>query len=386
MYFALFVLSGVIIVNPDCYYLIKRYLINLADFFMFVHRNNPTLVLCDDDDLDADIDEKPAVKNSSSPVAKVEPNYADKYTDAFNRMSSEYATGRTDAELRAEIEKKDELVRTYAAEYAKNCQLITSRLNMLRARLTMSKAKIIRCYMETDDDYDSEHDDYSDEVLESIYDSKVDDFVKIINDEINECIVNVDTLVRTRKSEEDCITEAREFALDAKLNSLVNNIVLEHTPLGCVIMRYNNARKTFEYYSNHTIPYRFLETVARKYVITFFCKPIYIVMTEELLNGKPALSGGPKVNVKRQSMGGNRRMEQPMPPQIKAGLVAIGDSNTPANSRMLKEHANRYTHEGQIGDFCIIKKTDKRVTNNRLSMSFADFKKTSQHNKNANPR
>lgn len=105
-------------------------------------------------------------------------------------------------------------------------------------------------------------------------------------------------------------------------------------------------------------------------------------MSEELLNGKPVvLNGGAKINARRQLPSNNKRMEQPMPPQIKAGVVSITDSNTSANSRMLKENANRYTHEGQIGDFCIIKKTDKRITNKRLSISFADFKKNSQHNK-----
>ena len=378
MYFALFVLSGVIIVNPDCYYLIKRYVINLFDFLLFMHKNNPLLALCDDDNIAIMSDDEKPLDKPFSPAPKL--NYADKYMDAFNRMSNNYDAGWTDIELKAEADKKDELMRTYAAEYAKNHRYLTSRLNMLRTRLTMSQPEIIRCYMATDDDYDSDHDEYSDDVLETIYSTRVDDFVKNINSDIDKCIVDMDALVC--KNEEDCIAEARIFAVDLRLDKLVSNIVLEHTPLGCVIMRYSNARKTFEYYSNHTIPYRFLETVARKYVITFFCKSVYIVMSEELLNGKPVvLNGGAKINARRQLPSNNKRMEQPMPPQIKAGVVSITDSNTSANSRMLKENANRYTHEGQIGDFCIIKKTDKRITNKRLSISFADFKKNSQHNK-----
>jgi len=43
-------------------------------------------------------------------------------------------------------------------------------------------------------------------------------------------------------------------------------IVLESTPLGNVVMYYNESRESFEYYSTATIPYAILETIARKWI------------------------------------------------------------------------------------------------------------------------
>ena len=57
---------------------------------------------------------------------------------------------------------------------------------------------------------------------------------------------------------------------------------MEKTPLGNVIMYWNNARGSFEFYSDNTIPYRYLETVGRKYVKTFNCRQIYVDMEFEL--------------------------------------------------------------------------------------------------------
>jgi hypothetical protein len=54
------------------------------------------------------------------------------------------------------------------------------------------------------------------------------------------------------------------------------NFVLENTPNGNVIMKYSKERESFEYYCDKEIPFKYLETVARKYVRHFFCPQIYI--------------------------------------------------------------------------------------------------------------
>lgn len=61
------------------------------------------------------------------------------------------------------------------------------------------------------------------------------------------------------------------------LNVSSNNFLMETTPNGNVIMKYNNERQSFEYYSDKDIPYKYLETVARKFVKTFFCYEYYII-------------------------------------------------------------------------------------------------------------
>jgi hypothetical protein len=49
----------------------------------------------------------------------------------------------------------------------------------------------------------------------------------------------------------------------------------ETTPAGQVILVYNKDTQQFIYYSNHEIPYRYLEVVVRKYVLSYNCIDLY---------------------------------------------------------------------------------------------------------------
>uniref|UniRef100_A0A6C0HT93 Uncharacterized protein n=1 Tax=viral metagenome TaxID=1070528 RepID=A0A6C0HT93_9ZZZZ len=106
---------------------------------------------------------------------------------------------------------------------------------------------------------------------------------------------------------------------DRKTN--LNNILFEATPNGNVIMFYNSEKARFEFYSDKTIPFRFLETVARKYVIVFQCKNIYIEQT----NGK-------------------------------------------------NKKTNVFSHLGKLANYSFLQKVEKHVTNKKMIMSFKEFK------------
>ena len=57
---------------------------------------------------------------------------------------------------------------------------------------------------------------------------------------------------------------------DAKTNE--NNIVNDSTPEGNVFMKYSVDNEGFEYWSDHkNIKYDYLDTVARKYCILYYC-------------------------------------------------------------------------------------------------------------------
>ena len=60
------------------------------------------------------------------------------------------------------------------------------------------------------------------------------------------------------------------------MDGLMNNYTMETTPDGLVIMRYNKKDEGFEYWADNTIAYKYLETVARKYVTMFHCGELYI--------------------------------------------------------------------------------------------------------------
>ena len=117
------------------------------------------------------------------------------------------------------------------------------------------------------------------------------------------------------------------------VENLKYNILMENTPNGNVLMFYDSTNNSFVYYSDKVIPYRFLDTVGRKYVIHFKCKNVYIIDKSQYKN-------------------------QPR------GRLKID----------VKECANRYMYLGKIANFSFLQKVKKSVTNKKLNMSFKDFK------------
>jgi len=204
--------------------------------------------------------------------------------------------------------------------------------------------------------------------------------------------------------------EAKKHVINLLLERLSNCFIIETTPLGNVIMLYNNKRETFEYYSDSTIPYRYLETACRKYVIVYNCKPLYIDMDIEIKNSekkieeriieeklqeqklqeqkeanKLTISNQPKkkdVFTKFKSYNteaGTGRVNSAAPSKNNIQNVKTDNKN---EKFILKENANRYSYQGKTNNFSIIKKIDKKLVNKKYSMSFADFKKYQQESKN----
>jgi hypothetical protein len=195
---------------------------------------------------------------------------------------------------------------------------------------------------------------------------------------------------------------ANEFIINNHLDKLKNNYVMENTPLGNVLMVYNNKRSSFEYYSDNNIPYRFLDTVSRKYVITFNCRPIYVDMEEELKKYEIILNEKEKYEKKQKEkakeMNNSSISKKPIFAKFKsynkdASMGRVNTAPPPKNSipnsnfkikldkkdinkpLLLKENANRYSYEGKLSNFNLLKKIDIKLTNKKLGMSFADYKK-----------
>jgi len=85
---------------------------------------------------------------------------------------------------------------------------------------------------------------------------------------------------------EDDFEQLENIVLDNEfLKNIKDCFVSDETPGGEIIMSYDYDDDLFFYYSNNTnIQYRFLDTVAMKYVIANNCKSIYKFMKEELIN------------------------------------------------------------------------------------------------------
>ena len=178
------------------------------------------------------------------------------------------------------------------------------------------------------------------------------------------------------------LKEAYENVINKKLDNYINNFILENTPAGNIYMRYNNSKHTFEYFSNNSIPYRYLEVVGRKYVMTYWCKPIFVDIDEEIKNAEekneedktkkviPQLMYNDKKDLSFMKMKNRSNKYDMLIPHIKQKINENKQQN-----HLLKENANRYTWHGRLSDFCPLKKVDKKVLYKNLSLTYADFKK-----------
>lgn len=186
--------------------------------------------------------------------------------------------------------------------------------------------------------------------------------------------------------------ENMKRAFEIRHKRLKNCFIIEKTPLGNVSMLYNAEKETFEYYSDNTLPYRFLETVCRKYIKTFQCRELYIDMEEELKQYREKMQK--REETQREEMQKNEKNNiEKIRKNVFAAFksynregsgrvnMALAPKNSIPNPSLknqnpiLKEKSNHYSCIGRFSDFNILQKSDKRETNKHYSMTFADFKK-----------
>ena len=191
------------------------------------------------------------------------------------------------------------------------------------------------------------------------------------------------------------------------LTHLKNNFVMEYTPVGNVLMYYNVVKECFDYYSDSTIPYRYLEVVSRKYVLMNNCVSLYFDMEEELAQcelknkkekdkdkdkekdkidweeitknkeeEKGLKDSKKSVFAKFKSYnkeGGTGHVSTAPPPKNNISQVNVKTNNS--ENVCLKERANRYSHQGKILNFSMLQKVDRTKVDKKFAMSYADFKR-----------
>ena len=181
------------------------------------------------------------------------------------------------------------------------------------------------------------------------------------------------------------------------VNNLSLNTITETTPRGDVLMYYSSKLGTFVYHS-HTkeIPYSYLETVARKYVIEYNCKKLYIDIRKEYEKGvqKYKEIKAKEEEEKNAADGGVDETKENKKKQIFANFKTYNRKGEVHNKQkdkiyILKEQANRYSYRGKIEEYseakvesCLDKKVlesmgDKRSEEEKRvnDIDFASFKK-----------
>jgi hypothetical protein len=308
--------------------------------------------------------------------------YEDKYWDKYNRFPNEYSFNND--ELEKELIIIDDLTKEYN-EQLTNIQSIFDKITKINE--LKNRDKLFEYYYI---EIDEEQGDI-DELANRLYDKLQKEL-----DSVKQQLVEL----REKINEDNIRKEAREKLISQKLDGFINNYITEKTPLGNVIMRYNNNRQTFDYYSNSTIPYRYLEPVARKYVTTYWCKPLYVNINDELkkaeekvkLNKQNVLKEivekekDSKIYAKLKGYNSKPKKEPSINPSknrnqnnIQLPKLVIHSNNN--ESKLLKENANRYTWEGRLVDFKPLKHIDRKVFDSKLSLSYSDYKKMIQNKK-----
>ena len=183
--------------------------------------------------------------------------------------------------------------------------------------------------------------------------------------------------------EEKDLTE--EFVKDLTLN-----VIREETPRGEVLMYYSHEHESFVYYAKtKEIPYKYLETLARKYVIIYDCKKLYIDIRKEYEKGlnkykelkenKTPVSGtGTGTGTEPGGEKGENKKKQ-----LFASFKTYnrkGEVNAKQKDKIyiLREKSNRYSYRGKLEEY---KEDDKKNEKDcddcqaEKNIDFSSFKK-----------
>jgi hypothetical protein len=346
------------------------------------------------------IDENINNDNKESP-AKIEKKYEDKYLDEIRNLNKEFIFDDNEENLK--LKKYLDLINSINDSYSK-------RINEINNELILYDNKLVK-YESTDNDYEYDEDSDSDYDLCRTKEERINSIKREKSKLITEMEILKDNL-ESKEGQEKVMKQAEEdahkFITNKRLEKLNNCFIIEHTPLGNVLMIYDNERESFKYYSDNNIPYRYLEVIGRKYVKQFHCRPIFVDMEEELKLAEEKWEKERKEKEEKEKEE-KRKKEEAIKNQIvveekknvfakfkqynkTAGTGHVNSAAPPKNSIpnknltekqenekiLLKEKANRYTYEGKFANFNFLKKVDKKAVNKKMALTFADFKKMQQ--------
>jgi hypothetical protein len=177
--------------------------------------------------------------------------------------------------------------------------------------------------------------------------------------------------------EEKDLTE--EFVKDLTLN-----VIREETPKGEILMYYTHETESFIYYSKtKEIPYKYLETLARKYVIIYDCKKLYVDIRKEYEKGLNKYKEM-KENKNPDGVTGGTGGEGGGEKKKKQLFVSFKTYNRKSEVNIkqkdkiyiLREKSNRYSYRGKIEEY---KEEEHDIVNNDVikekKIDFSEFKK-----------
>jgi hypothetical protein len=339
-------------------------------------------------------------KRDSKEELKSVKKYEDKYLTEIRNLDKNYIF--TDEEEALKVQK-------YLEFFNLIKETNTSRINEIKESLDLIQNKLVKYEESNEDEYclyvnEDDEDFHLGETKE--------ERIKTLNTEKLKLSNELDTLTNFEKKEggvelmKQAEEQSEQFIISQRLDKLKNCFVMESTPLGNVLMIYDKERDSFKYYSDNSIPYRYLEVVARKYVKQFGCRPVFVDMEEELKLADEKWVQDKKEKEEKAEEEKKRKDEAVKNNTVlteekknvfakfkhynkTAGTGHVSKAGPPKNSIpnksltekrendkiLLKDKANRYTYEGKFVNFSFLKKVDRKAVNKKFAMTFSDFKK-----------
>lgn len=175
-----------------------------------------------------------------------------------------------------------------------------------------------------------------------------------------------------------------EYVKDLALNTLTDT-----TPRGDVLMYYSKILDSFVYHSKtKEIPYKYLETVARKYVIKYNCKRLYVDIRKECEKGLKKYKELKEQEEQEKKEGLESESNKPKENKKKQLFVSLKTYNRKADVNakqkdkiyVLKEQANRYSYRGRMDEYKEPSVDEQGEESsgevvNKEKLDFASFKK-----------
>lgn len=161
---------------------------------------------------------------------------------------------------------------------------------------------------------------------------------------------------------------------EIELAALAKCSLLEMTPYGEVLLFYKSDLNDFIYYSKKKdIPYKYLETVSRKFVCDNDCKSIYVDYLDEIMKAKEIILGSLiEYNNSLEDKNANSN-------SIFANLKTYVGPQDDVKKVVIPERCNKYIYKGFIEDYYKDKeimdlKNDATNLQQDANISFSAFK------------
>lgn len=161
-------------------------------------------------------------------------------------------------------------------------------------------------------------------------------------------------------------------ALKEKKDISKNTVVLENTPDGNVLLRYNSESEGFEYWcDNKNIKFDYLETVARKFVIANFCIDLYKDRFKNIEEQKKKLKEE-EINEEKVK----EELSDDIVDDVDDVFLKPKKIKEKVNKKMEKNEnvivaneSNKYLHMGKISEYPWIQKPKEEKIAKKLSYS-----------------